>query len=247
MDCVIPSHKKDYEVLPHCIESVREFLDVRNIVVISAERPSNLPDGVIWHDQDTLFPFTSLDIAGLLKAEYVEQAGWYHQQLIKLYAGLFLKGLTPRYMVIDSDTIVMRSFRLETDGMPVFSSSDEYHVPYFEAMARMHKDLRKVMDRSAIAHYMVLDKTVCQQLFRYVEKYHGDSSPFWRLFVQLSSDHRNGQSEYEMYFSFYKGVLHKDCLIESLKFENRQEFSRWRSFRGGPNAYVSFHAYHGRT
>ena len=246
MDCVIPSHKKDYEVLPHCINSVREFLGVRNIVIISAERPDCLPSGVIWHQEDSVFPFTLKDITDALKPEYVGQAGWYQQQLIKLYAGTCLEGLSSRYIVVDSDTIVMRPFLLESDGIPVFSTSSEYHVPYFEAMRMLHPDLKKVMPRSAIAHYMVLDSDVCRQLFSFVEDHHGNGMPFWQLYVQLAADHRNGQSEYETYYAFHKGVLGLDSVTESYPFENRKELSSWRSFRGGRNAYVSFHAYHGR-
>lgn len=250
MHCVIPAHPKDYQVMGACVESCLRHLDVQRVHVVSQTRPGCLPEDprVFWVPDDRrTFPFDLESVQELLPQEYRQQAGWYLQQLIKLYAGTHIPGCSPRYMVLDSDCVIFKPFPLETpEGLAVMSTSDEYHEPYFVAMARLHPSLKRCSERSWICHYSVFDTAVCQGLISMVEVLRkGSGLAFWQLFVSLSADHRNGQSEYEMYGTYKHGVLGLKSKVVSHRFENRPDFSR-RAEYDGDACYVAYHEYAGR-
>lgn len=253
MDVVIPVHEKDYPTLPWCVESVKRHLDVGRVYLVSGDPvPECVLDPgvhgayVTWvREGGPAFPFDAPGIEALLPEEHRGQAGWYLQQLIKLYAGLCIPGLSGRYLTIDSDTIVMRPFALQTPGgLPVFSTSDEHHEPYFRAMARLHPSLGRCMDRSAICHYMVMDTWVCGRLISDVEALHG-GRPFCELYASNAYEHRNCMSEFEIYLAYHRGVLGLPSEVVSYPFENRSDLSEAPAYAGDAY-YVSYHAYIGR-
>src|SRR5665213_4572482 len=81
IDVVIPLGPRDRETVAVSVRSVRRFVrDVRTIYLVSREDPRIENTEFI---PESVFPFGLDTIATLLETR--ERAGWYLQQLIKLY------------------------------------------------------------------------------------------------------------------------------------------------------------------
>ncbi|MBX9639986.1 MAG: hypothetical protein K2X97_09735, partial [Mycobacteriaceae bacterium] len=102
IDVVIVSHPKDVDTLDLCIEGIRRNGDhVGRVIVVS---PQKLTEQAEWVDEK-IFPFTKEDVALAIakgdkeKSERVLKhptrgAGWYLQQLLKMYSPLVISGIS---------------------------------------------------------------------------------------------------------------------------------------------------------
>ena len=202
LDVVIPCDEKDISTLEACIRGVREHVsEVRNVFVVSKRRLSDHAD---WLPEDR-YPFSLADVERFLP-QAGSRAGWYFQQLLKLYASFVLPDPTHRVLVVDADTIFQRRCpMLGGDGRPLYAVGTEYHEPYFAHMHRLLPGLHRVGPHSGIVHHMILDRTVLGMLFQEVESLHAKS--FWQAFLeQVASSEApaSGASEYEIYFNYWQ-------------------------------------------
>jgi FkbM family methyltransferase len=202
LDVVIPCDEKDVSTLEACIQGVRTHVpEVRNVFVVSKRRLSDHAD---WLPEDR-YPFSLADVERVLP-QAGSRAGWYLQQLLKLYAPFVLPDPTHRVLVVDADTIFQRRCQmLGNDGRPLYAVGTEYHEPYFAHMHRLLPGLHRVGPSSGIVHHMVLDHTVLGMLFREVESLH--ARPFWQAFLEQvapSAAPASGASEYEIYFNYWQ-------------------------------------------
>lgn len=200
LDVVIPCDEKDASTLEACIQGVRTNVpEVRNVFVVSKRRLSERAD---WLPEDR-YPFSLADVERILP-QAGSRAGWYLQQLLKLYAPFALLDPTHRVLVVDADTIFQRRCpMLGSDGRPLYAVGTEYHEPYFAHMRRLLPGLHRVGPHSGIVHHMILDRTVLGMLFQDVESLH--AKPFWQSFLEQVAAHsapHSGASEYEIYFNY---------------------------------------------
>ncbi len=178
LDVIIPCADKDQATLAECIEGVRRHVpDVRRIFVVSSRRLSLDAEWLPEHG----YPFSLADVRRLVP-DAGERAGWYLQQLLKLYAAFVLPDATHRLLVVDADTVFQRRCpMLDDDGQPLYATGTEMHAPYFAHMDRLLPGLGRVTDASGIVHHMVLDRGVLTALFGEVEARH--QRPFWQAFL----------------------------------------------------------------
>ena len=54
--------------------------------------------------------------------------------------------------------------------IPIFTTSDEFHEPYFEHMKRLHPELVRSNKKSEF-HHMLFDKDVLTEIFSKVEEF----------------------------------------------------------------------------
>jgi hypothetical protein len=150
--------------------------------------------------------------------------GWYLQQLIKLYASFVIDGLMDTYLVLDSDTFLLRPTAFfNENGIPLYNVGDEYHIPYFKHMEVMHPSLQRQVKPSGICHHMIFQKSKINHLFQMVCSHHNND--FWRVFLQGVDKKQilySGGSEYEIYFHFLHKYYKKDkdFIIRELKWKN---------------------------
>ena len=202
LDVVIPCDEKDTSTLEACIRGVRTYVpEVRNIFVASKRR---LSDNADWLSEDR-YPFSLADVERILP-QAGGRAGWYLQQLLKLYAPFVLPDSTHRVLVVDADTIFQRRCPMLGDnGRPLYAVGTEYHEPYFEHMHRLIPGLHRMGPSSGIVHHMILDRTVLGMLFQEVESLH--ARPFWQAFLEQVATSQapvSGASEYEIYFNYWQ-------------------------------------------
>jgi hypothetical protein len=137
------------------------------------------------------------------------RAGWFLQQLLKLYAGQVL-GLQD-FILLDSDLVWFRpvylynntnraemiSFQKGLSAPPKnfsirynYASSGQYHPAYMATMKKIinmdpFEDKHDVF-RSGIVHHMVIVRHVMEDLMRYTQKLHG-GLPFWKVLLNQSA------------------------------------------------------------
>ena len=214
MDVIITYHPKDTTTLPYCLNRLHQHVhERRNVYCISSDSSSP------YHFPETLFPFSKSDVA-----EYVGEtrAGWYFQQLLKMYAANVIPNLSETFLIVDSDTIFINDVSfLTADGKPQYASGDQHHEPYFDHMSRLLPGLTKQTNRSGICHHMVMQKTYVNELMNAVEHVH--MKPFWRCMLdQVSPDIPSGMSEYEIYFNYMLKTHPDKIVLRDLKWSNVQ-------------------------
>jgi len=176
IDAMIPLGPNDGDTVELTARSVKRFVEgVRNVYVVSREDP-RLP-GVTFVPEES-FPF-DLETVRRALGEH-DRAGWYLQQLIKLYFPLAVSGSLDQVLVVDADTIFLRTCRFVEDGRTVLNFGDEYHAPYFAHMARLHPALRKMFAYSGVSHCMLLTRSWLLELLGAV-----DEANAWQRAIQL--------------------------------------------------------------
>jgi len=139
IDIVIPSIEKDLATLPHVIDFARANVlhPLGNIYVVSPDseriRQVCSEKECIFIHEDTLLPIRKSDID--YRVGTLDRAGWMYQQFLKLSGDIFCT--QENYLVLDSDTLLVRPQVFERDGKFIFNFSDEYHLPYFEVYERL--------------------------------------------------------------------------------------------------------------
>ena len=240
-DVVIPLGPNEIKNIQSQIQHVKKHVcGFRNIYVISYDPNIVLEDCIVV--SESIFPFKMENIAAYF-AQYKgknNRNGWYLQQLLKLYAGQVIPDILPHYLIIDADVFYLKpiSFfnrvkEISSEGTKdtvqyFFTIGQEYHMPYFEHMKRLHPTFRKMnMQCSGISHHMMFSTQYVVEMMKMVEKHHGNK-PFFQLFIELVKEHLNhspdrsesGASEYEMYFN-YMLQYHSDLVsIRQLKWQN---------------------------
>lgn len=93
---------------------------------------------------------------------------------------------------------------MTADGEPYFIPGREHISQYFEHAGRLLPDLKRVHPaRSGIAHHMLFQKPVLEDLFQLVKERH--NTEMWRALCRcVNLDHVDFvcMSEYEIYFNF---------------------------------------------
>jgi FkbM family methyltransferase len=210
IDVVIPLGPNDQDTVDFSVRSVRSFVrDVRHVYLVSAENPDI--EGVRFIDEQ-MFPFDINAVRQILGPH--ERAGWYLQQLIKLYFPLVNRSCLEHVLAVDADTIFLRRCRFIEDGRPIFNFGDEYHLPYFEHMARLYPALHRMFAYSGVANCMLFKRAWLNELHERVEAHHAQM-PFWKAYlhaVDPGHRERSGASEYEIYFNFCL-MFHASALI----------------------------------
>jgi hypothetical protein len=204
-DIVIPVGPNDLSIISSTIQYTQaNVLDYRRIYVISKNEMKL--NGCIWISEDQ-FPIQIETINDMFI--FRDRAGWYYQQIIKLYAGRCIPDLLENYLVLDSDVYILKPTAFMNHGIPLFATGTEHNPFYFEHMTRLHPSFMRMMNASGICHHMLFTKTYLEELFQLVENHASNEQeanprPFWKIFLDKVSRPipSSGASEYEIYFNF---------------------------------------------
>jgi len=219
------------------------IVDRNNIYVITHDKHLKRSDCLVFHE--SIFPFSVEDI----KKETSEtRYGWYLQQLIKLYAHNVIPSLSEYYLVIDCDTIFLKPTVFFEEGVPLYNTGSEYHIPYFEHLSRVHSTFTKQVKESGICHHMMFNKIILKELFLLVEtdynKNKSEKISFWKiLLICIDKLHvqYSGFSEYEMYFNYILKFHRDKMMIRQLYWKNTTTLNLISSDNN--LNYVSYHFY----
>lgn len=216
MDIVIAYHEKDNHIINYCINGIKNIKNARRIYCISKQ--DYKIQGTVFINE-SIFPFSKQDIA-----KYVgeDRAGWYFQQLLKLYSYKYIENLSDTFLVLDSDIVFISPVQfLDENKLPLYGYGGEYWVPYFNHISKVIPGLTKQNNKSGICNHMVFQKKYISEIIEKVESLHSDI--FWKImmkYVDPTEYNRSGMSEYELYFN-YMIKFHSDQIkIRELRWAN---------------------------
>jgi hypothetical protein len=211
IDVVIPTASKDICMLKRCIEGVKNNCrNIRRIIIVSS---SKLTDDAEWFDEK-YFPFSKYDVALYLNQNDEKRAknyfdhprcSWYFQQLLKLYAPLVIPDISSNVLILDADVIFFQPVEfLNNCGGGNYATRLFRKSRYLKHAERLLPGLKPVhLFYSGVAHHMIFQKPVLEDLHTQVEKFHKQA--FWKAFCQCVDKAclgAAGASEYEIYFTF---------------------------------------------
>jgi hypothetical protein len=206
---VIPSIRKDLEVLPYVIRGALKNIKhpVNKIFIVSPNDPALkefcMQHGCIHIDENSILPITKEKIN--FKVKGIDRSGWILQQFIKLSGDRVSE--QEHYLVIDSDTVFIRPNCFERNGKIIFHTADEYHRPYFTTHEKL-LGLKPVSQKSLCTHYMLFEKSKVAALKRSIEdRWHVQ----WHEAILQNMDrtHTSSFADYETYGNFVMSTYPK--------------------------------------
>jgi hypothetical protein len=238
-DIIICVGPQDSDIIANMVPYTKKnVMDYRNIYLVCADPTINI-DGTITIDEK-IFPFNIDDL--ITKFGNNNRNGWYLQQLLKLYSGNVIPGILPNYVIIDSDTFFLKPVSFMDNNKYIYTLGNEYHIPYFNHMNKLHPSLKRIVNYSGISHHMIMSTEYVNELFKLVENYHNNSDPFWKIFlnnIDTKDFLTSGASEYEIYFN-YVNIYHKnDIILRHLNWTNASCLNEYNKHCD----YVSVHWY----
>lgn len=210
-DIVVPFHAKDAPVfytytLPSLLSNAIGLQTLYIVCAPSAMRDLSGIPCVRFVDETKNSFFSFQDVKVYLNN--TSRAGWYYQQLLKLYAFRYIKQLRQHYVIWDSDTVLLRPTCFfhndygEICGL--YSISPEYNPPYMEHMERLLPGLRRITSKwGGVTHHQPWTSSVLVDLFDRVEFRHG--TQFWKAYLRcVEQKHYGGAgcADYEVVMAF---------------------------------------------
>lgn len=229
-DIVTPFHEKDADVFwTYTIPGLlRNAVGLQTIWVVCSDSAWKDPGSkqIKWVDESR-YPFSFPQIKEYLAN--TSRAGWYYQQLLKLYAHQVIHDLNDLYVIWDSDTVLLKptAFFHNDYGevRALFAISPEYNPPYMEHMKRLLPSLERISGRwGGVTHHQPWMRVILKKLFEDVEFRHGTA--FWRAYLnQVEKKHYSGAgcADYEIIMAYALRFFSELCIIRPLRWANRRE------------------------
>jgi hypothetical protein len=220
MDVVITFHPKDSDTLENCLFGlINNVKNVRNIYLVTSDEPNiSGYENLFWIPENK-YPFTHQDVKDVLNLCEREKnrTGWYYQQVLKLYTHIVIPTLSEYFLILDSDLIFTKPIQFFYNGKPAYTYGHEpllkcYLDQVFKVLPNL--DMNKIK-YAGIAHHMIFNKTILNELYELVEKIH--QMDFWKAFLKCrSSDESCGCSEYELYFHYINQYHSNEIYLRKL-------------------------------
>lgn len=253
IDVVIVCHPKDTETLDNCIDGIKtNGTSVRRVIVVSSIKLTNKAE---WFDEGK-YPFNKMDVAlaiGKGNFQVSEKffnrtsrgAGWYFQQLLKLYAPFVIPDISSNVLVLDADTVFLNpvTFLNEKNGGMFCTSHVPVKAAYYEHAARLLPGYERIYPQFySVCHHMLFQKPILKKLFKTIEKHH--DKKFWVAFCHCvdTNGRKKGASEYEIYYNF--ALRNTDQVgIRQLHWANSAHLEDMSLYQLHGYQFVSFHTY----
>jgi hypothetical protein len=202
IDVVIAALERDLVTLPFVVAGARQNVahPIGRIYVVAPPTRRMMSccreAGCEFVDENTVLPIRAKDIEYAVAG--IDRAGWLFAQLLKLSATDI--GTADHCLVVDADTVFIRPQVFRDGGRTILNCSDEYHLPYYLAYARL-LGCRPTLRLSFVSHHMLIERSKVLALRGAIEARH--RMP-WYAAILASVDYANfsGFAEYELYGHF---------------------------------------------
>ena len=245
-DVVTPFHEKDADVfwtytIPGLLKNAAGLQTIYVVCAASAWRDCG--DSRVVFFNEARYPFSFQQVKEFM--DNTSRAGWYYQQLLKLYAHHVIHDLMDNYLIWDSDTVLLKptAFFHNDYGeiRALFAISPEYNPPYMEHMKRLLPVLERLTGRwGGVTHHQPWMRLIMKELFSDVEHRHGTT--FWRAYLlQVEKKHYGGAgcADYEVVMAYALRFHSELSVIRPLRWANRRELPAPEEGLD----YVSLHAH----
>lgn len=199
VDVVLVVAAKDAETLPFNVEGIQRNLrhPLGSITILgqnnAALKALAVALGCTFVDENEVLPGMRAKIGYSYRD--MDRSGWVLQQLLKCSGDRF--AINDNYLVVDSDTVLVRPQVFMLGHKTVLLHSDEYNEPYFranEVLLGMPAPYRL----STVAHMMLFNRTRLAALKEHMEARMG--RPWQEAFTAaIQRDTGSGIAEYELY------------------------------------------------
>ena len=249
IDVVIVAIDKDYDVLTHVIDSVRENLKhpIGDIIIISPK--SELIQGLckkkkcVFVDENTVLPITKKDI--YYKDKGQDRSGWLFQQLLKWSGNQY--GKNEYFLIADADTVFCRPQVFIYKGKVIVSNCHQLgHIPYYEVYPKLTGEKANPV-YNFTSHHSLFEKKKLAEVKRKIEKHCGKS---WYQAIIDHIDPNEGSyvSDYETYAQFVFSHYPNYYLIEhwfnlSLNRPKLKDIKKIVKRNSAKHKTISFHSY----
>lgn len=231
IDIVITFHIKDAKILPYTIKGLENVTNKGSIYLITNEDPKI--ENTIYIDEK-LFPFKKDDIIEYIGQENSNRAGWYFQQLLKLYVFKIIPNLSENFLIVDSETVFLNPVTFVEGDKLLFATGNEYNKPYFDHMKCLFKDqlVKQLSQKSGVVHHMIFSKKYLKQMLDTVQNIN-NSEP-WMAFMECVNKTKAGgseMSEYEIFFNFMLQYNPNNTKIRELRWIDVQYIKDYTNFK----------------
>ncbi|MDP1625098.1 MAG: DUF6492 family protein [bacterium] len=198
VDVVVPTVAKDFGLIKSSIASLALMDHNVGSVYIIAPRSNEIETFCVenkytYVDEDALLPGVRNRIHHIING--IDLRGWIFQQLLKYSATDIVK--TGKFIVLDSDTILLRPHAFIQDEKHVFFQSTEWNQEYFKSFYSIFTE--KAPHRtSLVSHMMLFDVVRLTEMKREIESIHGK---IWHdsILSAIDLSKHSCFSEYETY------------------------------------------------
>lgn len=250
LSVVIPLVEKDLPVFGYCVDGLRENLlhPIKDIHIVAPEnsaiRAACEERGCLFVNELDILPGGPEALREFLPASRENRFGWLYQQFLKYSIGGVLN--LDRYLVFDSDSVLINPFKYELDGKWILDFSDGYRSELDPLNASLLGS-RKLSNFSFMCHAMVFDSKRVADLCRLIES--RINLP-WKEGILQTIDFRHDLffSEYELYGNFL--YLAPDAPVALAYWHNRalprrmlKDFSKVAEELMPRYRTLSFHSY----
>ena len=217
---------KDFSIIKYTLGvNKKNIIGYKNFYLFNENLNFSFPD--ISNVDASFFPFTIDYVAKNI--ENKSRAGWIYAQLAKIYFP-YLQTNSENVLVVDSDVFFTKHTKFfDSSNKPFFTTSDEFHEPYFLHMLRVHPDFKRVSKKSGISHHMLFNKELVGSMIKKVEEHHQKN--FFDVYLeQIDGKENSPSADYEIYFHYVVKNYKTNYSIRELKWKNvskltQQEYS----------------------
>lgn len=253
MDAVVPAHEKDFPLLRHCVAAILRWVDPVERVFVISRTPFQAADPrVIWVAEPRGgAKLPSFDEARRHVAAHGDVAtsrvGWVYQQLLKLGADELIPGLSPQYLVVDSDVVFLRRVRFDLGPRLLYCRSTDSHTPYVAAYERLLGEAPAV-DFACTAHHLHVDRALLAGMTGVIEAVHGSPWPLAYLDA-VDWNEPSSINEQDTYCQWVLGAHPDAAMNRQLVWKESETVPTLigRSALGLDYDYVACHAYRRRS
>ncbi len=214
IDIVIPAIEKDLDTLPYVIDFARKNVlhPVTNVYVVSpdSEKIKKVcsDKNCIYIFEENLLPIKKSDID--YRVGTLDRSGWMYQQFLKLSGNHFCT--EENYLVLDSDTLLIKPQVFERDGKYIFNFSDEYHKPYFDVYERL-LGYPVSAPVSLTSHHILINMNKLSQLKSDLESKNG---LVWynAILHAIDRSEPSSHSDYDTYGHYFLGSMKDSVYLE---------------------------------
>jgi len=258
IDVVIVAHPKDKGTIDMCADGIRKNCaeKVGRVIVVSSEP---LSDKTEWYDEKN-YPFSKDDIRMQIGHEDPEMivdffsrahnAGWYYQQMLKMYAPFVIPGISSNVLIIDADTVFLNKVSFLDPkthaGKLCINDHRDTKGHYLRHAERFVPSYQRVnVGYNSVNHHMLFQRAIMKDLFDEVEKQY--NMPFWKAWcrsIYVNGD--RGASEYEIYYNYALNHC-KDVGVHKLRRRSSGYPERSGIYRRDGYQMASFHTYMRKT
>lgn len=213
LDIIIPAIEKDIDTLPYVVEAARKHIKhpidkifiVAPITIKLKELSSKL--NCVFIDEKSVLGYNKSVINYNFNGS--DRSGWLFQQLLKLCSDKISS--KSHFLILDADTIFIRSKKFEHKNKIILDFSDEYHSPYYTTYEKL-TGLQHNFPVSFVSHYMLFEAKKLKELRQLIEKHNNCD---WDKAIIGTADNNQLScfSEYETYANFVLQKYKSEYLI----------------------------------